>query len=520
MGLPAPFAVAYAECSFRDTSAYNSSRQGLWFRGYQDDDPTQPVVAYYLGTDYAAGHGSYHTEIYSASAGWTKHKNVGGARSVAWRTFKIRVDSDDVKFYVDGALKDTVEKPTEGADGCSRVYIGHENNVNQTGCFDDVLLCAPVPPAPSALAASAVAADSITWNWIEGARDYEQGFYLRDAGGALNAAAPRNSASVAETGLVPNTQYTRTMSAFNGSLESAASPAVTSTTLSTPLTVGSITADPPPGGWAPGTVGLTSSIPFGPGGVAGYRYAFDQSPTHSFAGDEATWNGGTLALSAAGEGDWYVHLVGCNSEGVANGSLDLGPFHVAQAAARISDAKVLGQGAYRQLIGKPVVAAFPGRLYIEEPDMSSATAVVPPSGTAAVGDVVDIVGSLSSTATARFISAEYLRVTGSTTPPAPLYMSAGWIGGSSFGPTAGAAGGVGLNNVGLLVVVFGVVSESGVPSGVFKLSDGSRTILISAPGLELPREGSFVRVVGISRLDDSLTPFVQPRSQADIRPVP
>jgi hypothetical protein len=98
-----------------------------------------------------------------------------------------------------------------------------------------------------------------------------------------------------------------------------------------------------------------------------------------------------------------------------------------------------------------------------------------------------------------------------------VFVPAGKVGGSAFGPAPGNPGGVGLNNVGLLVCVCGISSGRNPAAGEFVLTDGSGGIKITAAGLTIPADGVFVRVVGIARLDTGLLPFISPRSDADIR---
>lgn len=617
LGFPASFAVGYIECSFKDTSTSNNSRQGISFRKFLNDNPTLPRLVYFLGLDSTLGYGGYDCEVFSASAGWTKHQDTGGGRIIGWRRFKVAIDGSNALFYVDGNLKDTFPEPVEGPEGCNRFYIGYNYNVNQTGWYDDFLAVFPSPPTPAMGAPSGVGTDRITWNYTEGSKDWEQGFYIRDTDGTLKASGARNSTSVTETGLSPNTTYSRTVSAYNGTLESNASSAQSATTLSTPPTAGSISASPPTATWTNGAFSFTSTVPFGAGGVDHYRYHFDQSPTHSWDGTEPAWTGGTLMVSAATTGaNWYLHVRGFNSAGVANGTLDLGPFYydgsgpivtvvddggewtastsklsaawaaadagsgiasyeyalgtspggadvrdwtpagsatevtagglglsegnvyyfsvratdavgnvgpalssdgirVAPLAARISDARLLPAGAPCRMLAKPVVAAFGSRLYIEEPDRSAAIAIVSEAA-AGVGDLVDLAGVLSASSEERSIACDYAEVVGTGGAVAPMWMLAGRIGGADFGPTPGAAGGLGLNNVGLLVGVCGLTSGRNPETGEFRVSDGSGSVKVLAAGLTLPDDGAFVRVVGVSRLDGSLAPFVAPRSQADI----
>lgn len=619
LGFAAPFAVGYIECSFKDSSANDTSRQGISFRKFLNDDPTQPRLVYFLGIDSAisGGRAAYTYEVFSATALWTKTVSTF-ARSAGWHRFRISMDGSQVYFVVDGTQVGAPAEPVESPEGCNRFYIGHNYNVNQTGWYDDFLAVFPSPPTPTMGAPSAIGADRITWNYARGNKNWEQGFYVRDLGGALKATGARGSTSVVEAGLAANTLHTRTVSAFNGTLESNVSSQASATTLSTAPSTSNMSVTPAKQVWTKVAFTVSTTIPFGPGGVEYFRYQFDQSPAYAWAGDEPAWNGGALEVSGTETGtNWYLHLKGFNSVGVANGTLDLGPFYydiaapliasvtddgdwtasttelhavwsasdvgsgvagyeyavgttsggaevrdwtsaglvteitagglaltegptyyisvratdavgntgdpvssdgiaVAPLAAKISDAKVLGAGAACRLLGKAVVGAFDGRVYIEELDRSSGMAVVT-SATPALGDTIDIAGVLSGTSEERSISASYLKVVGSGVVIDPVFMVVSKVGGSAFGPAPGKVGGVGLNNIGLLVCVSGLTSGRNPATGEFTVTDGSGGVKVSAPGVIPPDDGVFVRVVGVARLDTGLAPFISRRLDIDIR---
>ena len=84
---------------------------------------------------------------------------------------------------------------------------------------------------------------------------------------------------------------------------------------------------------------------FGEGGVAYYRTAWDQNPTHTWTGSEYTWAGGALTeYAASSAGGWYFHVQGYNSAGVPNGTLDIGPFYYDDSAP--TSLVVTDDGAY------------------------------------------------------------------------------------------------------------------------------------------------------------------------------
>jgi N-acetylmuramoyl-L-alanine amidase len=402
LGFPASFAVGYIQCSFRDTSTSNNSRQGIAFRKYSG---TSPRLVYFLGLDSSLGYGGYDAEVYGTTAGWVKHQDISG-RAVGWRKFKVSVDGANVRFYVDGVLKDTIAEPVEGPEGCDRFYIGHNYNVNQTGWYDDFIGVFPAPPTPTMGTPTGITQNSITWNYTEGNRNWEQGFYIRDTGGVLKATGARNSTSVTESGLPANTLCTRTVSAYNGTLESNPSASASARTLSIPPTTSNISVSPAPQVLTNCPIRVTSSTPFGAGGVEYYRYEFDQSPTRVWTGTEPMWTGGDLEVSATNGGsNWYLHLKGYNASGVANGTLDLGPFYYSPDLRP----KELADGTSLKFCGKVVSAAYSGAFYVVEIDRVSGIKVV--SGTAVqIGDTVDVTGTMQTAGGERYIQATSVAV--------------------------------------------------------------------------------------------------------------
>ncbi len=230
-GYSSSFAVGYIQCSMYDSSTYNESRNHVAFRKSQDDDIARPRLVYMMGCDSSNNRGAYTCGIYdSTSNTWTKTAN-GGTRSVGWHQFRVGIDGTNVKFYLDGILKDTIAEPAGKGLGVNRFYIGNNFNVNAAAQYDDFVACFPTPPTPTPSAPSNVTSGSITWNFTEGPSDFEQGFYIKDTQGNIKGTVGRNITSFVETGLAPNTSYTRVISAYNGTLESPVSVTVTATTL-------------------------------------------------------------------------------------------------------------------------------------------------------------------------------------------------------------------------------------------------------------------------------------------------
>ena len=90
---------------------------------------------------------------------------------------------------------------------------------------------------------------------------------------------------------------------------------------------------------------------------------------------------------------------------------------------------------------------------------------------------------------------------GASTTIGPLGMTNKSIGGADFSipPTGqpGVSGGIGLNNIGLLVRTTGLVSGGDVTAKTFNLNDGSSVNLKAVASDGIPADGSYVVVTGI-----------------------
>ncbi|HOC57995.1 MAG TPA: hypothetical protein PKI20_20420, partial [Verrucomicrobiota bacterium] len=119
------------------------------------------------------------------------------------------------------------------------------------------------------------------------------------------------------TGLTPNAQYTFKAKGVNGDgIATDYSSPSSGWTLSVPPTVGTVTTDQS----NPARVNWSAVNGFGAGKVQYYRYAFDQSPTHSWTGSEPQWSSGALPTLPTAGGTWYLHVQGYNGANVANGA--------------------------------------------------------------------------------------------------------------------------------------------------------------------------------------------------------
>ncbi len=193
-----------------------------------------------------------------------------------------------------------------------------------------------------------------------------------------------------------------------------------------------------------------------------------------------------------------------------------------------------------------VTARFPDCIYVEDGDRTGGIRVAPAPLNVSPGQTVRVTG------TAAVIGGEKtLSLLSAQASPDLVSVSALAIGNESLGggdllfdPVTGAgqegvfgwrttggsgcawAKSTGLNNVGLLVRIWGRVidveqTSGGAPPAWFEMSDGSRNkVRVTVPvGVDVPEEGGFVSVTGISsceRVDTCLVRLLRARQQSDI----
>jgi len=183
------------------------------------------------------------------------------------------------------------------------------------------------PTVPQSVSASAVSTTAINVSWAHSTDNVGVVGYKVYRNGQLAGTTYTNSFT--DTGLVPNTQYAYTVSAFDAKQnESAQSNAVYRYTLSLPPTDATITCNRSPGIWYNTSRFTFGNGGFGPGGVSYYRYAWDTSPTHTWNGTEFVWAASIVDLNtSSGSDGWYFHVQSYNGDGVPNGALDKGPYY-------------------------------------------------------------------------------------------------------------------------------------------------------------------------------------------------
>ncbi len=319
----------------------HSSRQGLQVRCV--DSNGSPKAIYYLGTynadpgSLASYSGGYYKVCGAGCTGWYWPLANCKERTAGWHKFTIDFTpytgaGNEVKYYIDGTLVGSVERTLDTQEiGLNMVAYGFHYRVNNPGWFDDCAMYAAPPVAPLMGTPQTLSTTSIRWKVTDKSNN-EVGFKVVNAAQAIVASASvaNGSGSVVnmdETGLTPNTAYTRTAKAFNGSLDSSPTGAATKWTLSVAPSKSNVTADRAEGSTsASPDVTFTAVGGFGNGTVEKYLYAWDASPTHTWTGSEEIWDSGDLILKAPTAGNYYLHIKGYNGENVENGTLNLGPY--------------------------------------------------------------------------------------------------------------------------------------------------------------------------------------------------
>lgn len=191
-------------------------------------------------------------------------------------------------------------------------------------------------------------------------------------------------------------------------------------------------------------------------------------------------------------------------------------------------------GASVELRQVAVTEAKPGYFYVETRTRESGIRVEKASHGLSIGDVVNITGTMRTNANyERYVEAADIINVPLTEFIKPVGMINKSVGGSDwfYNPSTGAgqrgiAGSSGLNNIGLLVSVWGKVVSKG--RGWFYINDGSEVkdgtgitgIYCELPnGVAAPQLGEFVRVTGISSCElyeGSLVSVILVRSADDV----
>ena len=312
-----------------DTSAASGLRIAL--RAYLYDSTGSNKTMYWIGvTNGNPPNIATHYIGAVLNGSWTYYDL--GSRTTGWHKLGIQIlpytGSDDLKWYIDDVNVLTTSQPSSAENAFVRkIYLGYNYNVNQDSYWDDITFESQAPAAPSNVTGTALSANSIRWSFTDNANN-ENGFRLYSGVTKLLEQETQNLAYIDETGLQPNTTYTRSIRAYEGTLQSLTASG-TGSTLSTAPTTSTVTCDKTTGSWyTDGQFTFTAVGGFGAGTVHHYLTAWDNQATHTWTGSEAVWSIGTSVQTATANAEpWYFHVKGYNSASLENGTLDLGPYY-------------------------------------------------------------------------------------------------------------------------------------------------------------------------------------------------
>jgi hypothetical protein len=250
-------------------------------------------------------------------------------------------------------------------------------------------------------------------------------------------------------------------------------------------------------------------------GVAEYQYAVETSPG---AADVVGWtSAGTdgesiITVPDPGLSMGVTYFISVKAKNGAEAWSDAGSsdgIQLAEAAATISNAKEREDTRSVGLANKIVTAAFSGSFYIEEADRFSGILVLgPPPAGADPGALFTVGGVMGLNAgNERAILDPAVIVESAADPgriPPPLFISGQYLGGAGFNAyTPGVTGGQGLNQIGLLISIFGRITSVGEQEIQVKIGLSDEPIDVIASSLDLSGYSAddYVIVTGIASLE-------------------
>ena len=361
------------------------------------------------------------------------------------------------------------------------------------------------------------------------------------ANGGVTAAAMTKSSNLVWTYSwnVPtgNAAATVSISATDlaGNANSAATGKTAYTIDNTPPSVDAVTDE---GSYTPSTTELKATISAtdAESGIVAYQYAIG---TTAGDNDIADWAASTadvtktgLTLSAGST--YYFSVKAQNGAGLWSAPADSDGIKVVADTGSIADAKALDNAEEVALLGKALTANFGDCIYIQEQPLGNFGAIkVAKDGVSyTVGSYVDVAGLMNVLANGeRVILSPTVKSGTGTKFPNPLLIVGRDLGGQPLNVyTPGIPAMVGVNNLGMLVNVYGKLTkaESGYwlvgDGGVFQYDPDVQGVSVDVSKLSAAKkaellDNDFVVMTGICIPDTVnllLVPIVKLRGDADV----
>ncbi len=290
------------------------------------------------GVGIAAGSDEAADETSSSSSNYYRRGDVGvgvyrnGTAIYGWGTGTSVSDT--------GLSANTQYTYTIAArDNTSQSRGAWANSTGQVGSIARYTLIET--PAGLSLAASTTQIDATLTGTLSNLSAGSSGRYIANTTGSSNSgwSSGSTTTSWSSSGLTPNTQYSFSGKARNGDAVETGPVAASKHTLATAPTAGqSISCDKTTGTWIKGGTAITFTNPAGFGvsshggsiyKVSKFKYAWNNSSSHTFDGSEAEWGSSTLPQTPNVTGDYYLHLRSVNGDGaVTPTTFTMGPFKV------------------------------------------------------------------------------------------------------------------------------------------------------------------------------------------------
>ena len=316
------------------------------------------------------------------------------SRSAGWHHLEIEITPGGrLYYYVDGSMTAQKEVPEAAPLAFKRVFIG--DGVSAAGgelYIDDITFDERIPDAPSNIFAASATENSITWGFTHSSDNGVK--YMIYDGTKLKAESELWMAkTVTETGLTPNTKYTRKATAAAGNMTSSQSYSGTAYTLA--LQPGDDTLSYTAPGALPGAdIALTALTSYGTGTVAYYRVLVDHIPTHEFDDSEYKWNKANLTLTVTPSTlPYYLHLRSYNTDNVGGDVLNVGPYYCGGDPVTVNEAKNRPDGSLVIIENATVTAIFADCAYVTKDGFGIKVSSV---GNYAVGDDVTVAGTMAT----------------------------------------------------------------------------------------------------------------------------
>ena len=238
-----------------------------------------------------------------------------------------------------------------------------------------------------------------------------------------------------------------------------------------------------------------------------YEYAVGSTPgaqdilpyTSSALTREMTQTGLSMTVGQK----YYVSVRGVKSITGPVGSSD--GIEVAPGYDAINEAKALTDGSPVALYGKAVTAVFPDCAYVQEPFIAGLRVVT--SRPIAPEQEVELAGVITGSGSERTIQADTVIATGTAGPVKPLAMKNKTLGGTQLAPSTMQIEPRydGLNNMSMLVRVWGLVKTVDDVGHTFTIDDGSGAPVkcIAPATVDLPEPNNYISVNGIVSCEPS-----------------